>query len=362
MKLFITGASGFLGRRVVGEALQRGHDVRAVVRPASELSELYWVDHPRVKLVRLDLRDRGALSKPLSGMEAVVHLAAAKSGDLYAQLAGTVVATEILLDAMDAANIRHIVAVSSFAVYDYLNGRTFSRLDESSPLERRPEDRDDYCRTKLIQEQLIREHASRRGWTWTILRPGVIFGADNLWTARLGMCLGSRWWVRIGGWAPLPLTYVDNCAEAIVLSIECADASGQVLNIVDDETPSQRRYAKLLQRRMPTRPRIIPIPWLAARAMARLAWLTNRLLLRGHAKVPGVLVPSRLHARCKPRRYSNARLKAVVGWEPRYGLKEALDRSFESATEHDPAASPGETGASTVGESLASKVVEVNLP
>ena len=356
MKLFITGASGFLGRRVVGEALDRGHEVHAVVRPASDLSGLRWVDHSRVTLVRLDLRDRGALSNALSGMEAVVHLAAVKSGDLYAQLAGTVVATENLLDEMDAADVRHIVAVSSFAVYDYLNGRSFSRLDESSPLEGRPQDRDEYCRTKLI-----REHAAERGWTWTILRPGVIFGPDNLWTARLGMCLGSRLWVRIGAWAPVPLTYVDNCAEAIVLVTECAAAAGQVLNIVDDETPTQRRYIKFLQRRLPTQPRIIPIPWFAARAVARLAWLTNRLFLGGRAKVPGVLVPSRLHARCKPRRYSNARLKAVVGWEPRYGLDEALDRCFEPTGAPDPAPAPRGTSASKGGECLASPVAQAYL-
>lgn len=362
MKLFITGASGFLGRRVVGEALERGHEVHAVVRPASDLSGLHWVDHSRVTLVRLDLRDRGALSNALSGTEAVVHLAAAKSGDLYAQLAGTVVATENLLDEMDAADVRHIVAVSSFAVYDYLNGRTFSRLDESSPVEGRPEDRDEYCRTKLIQEHLIREHACRRGWTWTILRPGVIFGSDNLWTARLGLYLGSRLWVRIGAWAPVPLTYVDNCAEAIVRSTGCAAAAGQVLNIVDDEMPTQRRYIKLLQRRLPTRPRIIPIPWFAARGIARLAWLTNRLLLGGRAKVPSVLVPSRLHARYKPRRYSNARLKAVVGWMPRYGLAEALDRCFESAADPDTAPVPGATSASKVGGCLASTVAQVDLP
>ena len=361
MKLFITGASGFLGRRVVGEALDRGHEVHAVVRPASDLSGLRWVDHSRVTLVRLDLRDRGALSNALSAMEAVVHLAAAKSGDLYAQLAGTVVATENLLDEMDAADVRHIVAVSSFAVYDYLNGRSFSRLDESSPLESRPQDRDEYCRTKLIQEQLIREHAAKRGWIWTILRPGVIFGPDNLWTARLGVCLGSRLWVRIGAWAPVPLTYVDNCAEAIVLATECAASAGQVLNIVDGETPTQRRYVKLLQRRLPTRPRIIPVPWFAARATARLAWLTNRLLLGGRAKVPGVLVPSRLHARCKPRRYSNARLKAVVGWVPRYGLAEALDRCFAPAAEPDPAPVRGETTAPKAGERLASPVAQANL-
>ena len=56
-----------------------------------------------------------------------------------------------------------------------------------------------------------------------ILRPGVIYGRDNLWTARLGIGgQGKRLWLRTGAWARLPLTYVENCADAIVTAAERA--------------------------------------------------------------------------------------------------------------------------------------------
>jgi nucleoside-diphosphate-sugar epimerase len=256
-----------------------------------------------------------------------LHLAAAKSGDLYAQYAGTVVATENLLAAMDEARVRRIVLVSSFSVYDYMKIRSFAVLDETSPVERDAFERDEYAHTKLVQERLVRDHAVRGGWDYTVLRPGVIYGKDNLWTARLGV-RGGRVWLRTGAWARLPLTYVENCAEAIVLAAETEAASAQTLNVVDDDMPTQRRYASLLRRRFSPRPIILPVAWSIMRGLAGLATLTNKLLLGGRAKIPGIFMPCRLAARCKPLRFSNRKIKDVLGWKPRYSLDEALGRSL----------------------------------
>ena len=235
-------------------------------------------------------------------------------------------ATENLLAAMDEAGVRRIVLVSSFSVYAYTKIRTFSVVDESSPVEKDAFDRDEYAHTKLVQENLVREFPAARGWDFTVLRPGVIYGRDNLWTARLGV-RGRRVWLRTGAWARVPLTYVENCAEAIVLSAEKDAARGQTLNVVDDDMPTQRRYAAALRKRVSPRPLILPVAWTVMRFLAGMAVLTNKLLLRGKAKIPGIFIPCRLAARCKPLRYSNRKIKDVLGWKPRYGMKEALDRS-----------------------------------
>jgi nucleoside-diphosphate-sugar epimerase len=209
-------------------------------------------------------------------------------------------------------------------------------MDESAPVEKDAFDRDAYAHTKLVQERLVREHAAASGWAWTVLRPGMIIGPDNLWGARVG-AQGQRTWVRMGSRARLPITYVANVAEAIVQSVDCDAAAGQVLNVVDDETPTQRQYVKLLRQRTTPRPRVIGLPWVGIRAAAGLAWMTNRLLLRNRARLPGILIPCRVHARFKPMRYSNRKIKEVLAWTPRYSLVEAIDRSMgripESAAE-----------------------------
>ena len=334
MKLLVTGASGFLGRYVVAEALAKGHKVRAMVRPASEVAHLPWADDAGVQVVRIDLRSPAGLVDAFDGVDVVLHLAAAKEGDLYAQLAGTVVATENLLAAMTEANVKRLVAVSSFALYDYVGRPSWARIDERSPLAPDQEQRDEYCRTKMLQEQLVRRHADRHGWAVTVLRPGVIYGRDNCWCARLGAKLSDRLWLRIGAWAPLPLTYVENCAEAAVIAATDGVSGERVLNVVDDDAPSQRRYMNELRKRMSPKPRVVPVAWTVARLLARSAWLTNRVLFGGRAKLPGILVPARLHARCKPMRYTNQRVKDTLRWRSRYSLAEALDRSFsrQSAT------------------------------
>ena len=327
MKLIVTGANGFLGRYVVAEALRRGHAVTAMQRSATA-PKVGWADHPQLKIAQADLRSRRGLVEALAGHDAVLHLAAAKSGDLYAQYAGTVVATENLLAAMTEAAVRQIVLVSSFSVYDYLQLPTYSLLTEDSPLEKNAFDRDEYAHTKLVQERLVRAHATKAGWSFTILRPGVIYGQDNLFSARLGMQAG-RVWIRTGAWARLPLTYVENCAEAIVLSAERESARGQTLNVIDDDPPTQRRYVNLLRERLSPKPIVVPVAWTIMRTLAELAMATNKYLLDGKAKIPGLFIPARLHARCKPLRFTNAKVKNALDWHPRYGLTEALDRSLK---------------------------------
>lgn len=362
MKLLITGATGFLGRFTVAAALRNGHEVRALVRPATDWSSIPWSASPRVEPVFGDLRQPRGLADALQGVDAVIHLAATKEGDIYAQLAGTVVGTENLLRAMDDAGVSRLVVTSTFAVYDYLHQSMWSRIDETTPLEAKPEARDEYAQSKLIQEEIVQawgraddDHASRGV---TILRPGVVYGPDNWWTARLGAILSDRTWVRTGSWATLPLTYVENCADAIVAAAEQIEAgSSAIYNVVDDETPTQWTYLRQVRKRMDRPVRVLPVCWTVMRMLARSAWLTNRLVFRDRARVPGLLSPARLHARCKPFRYSNQRLKAGLGWNPRYRLCEALDRCF--ASDDILAREPWAEGGTSVGSNEVTPVRKV---
>jgi nucleoside-diphosphate-sugar epimerase len=334
MRWLITGAAGFLGRHVVDRALERGHQVLALMRPSNDPVLVSGSGGPEIEILRCDLRHPDGLARALRDVDGVIHLAAAKSGDLYTQLAGTVVATENLLQAMVASDCSRIVHVSTFSVYDYRKMWSLSRLDEKSPIESRPEDRDEYAQTKLVQERLVREYASRHGWWWTALRPGVVWGSGNLWNARIGVPLSDRTWLRIGGWARLPLTHVENCADAIVTCAEKEEANGEIFNVVDDDLPPTRReYTAAVAQCSEPRPRILPVPWILMRCMARGAWLVNRLFLGGRARMPGIFVPAKLLARFKHLRFSNRKIREVLRWKPPYGFMEALKRSTATEAE-----------------------------
>lgn len=326
-----------MGRAVVKAAVERGHFVRALVRPAAGPIPREWAGEEHIEEVRHDLRQRQGCSSLLNNVDAVIHLAAAKSGDLYEQLGGTVVATENLLDAMTAAGVSRLVLTSSFAVYEYLDRWSWSRLDEDSPLAKCPTNRDEYCQTKLFQERRAREHAEKHKWRLVVLRPGVIFGRGNLWSARLGTQAG-RWWMCTGLLNETPLTYVENCAEAIVLAAEHEGAVRElVLNVVD-ERPLALTYINEVRRKVAPGAFIVPMPWMLMRTIARFAWLMNRIVFKGRGKLPGLLVPVRLHARCRPLRYPNDRIRTVLGWKPRYSWREGLDRSVRQSAQSAPPA------------------------
>ena len=132
---------------------------------SAELSEFGWANHPRLSIVQADLRARAGLARAANGVDAVLHLAAAKSGDLYAQYAGTVVATENLLAAMSEAGVGRLVLISSFSVYNYLKIPMFSVVTEESPLEKDAFSRDEYSHIPswFRNGSRKREHAVQHG-------------------------------------------------------------------------------------------------------------------------------------------------------------------------------------------------------
>lgn len=328
MKLLVTGASGFLGQYVVAAALRANHEVKAVIRPKSDETRLAWSQHPRVEFVRIDLRQPKGIAEALEDVDAVLHLAATKGGDFYDRFAGTVIGTENLLNAMANSSVRRLVAISTFSVYDYLKLSPYGILDENAPIEAAPENRDGYAQTKLIQEEMVRAFEVESGIEVTIIRPGMIYGRECLWHALLGAELGEGRWLRIGRRSPMPMTYVENCSEAIVLSATCPKASGQTINIVDDNPPRQNQYVKALLKHEENPPKLYSVNWFLMQLIAKSAWFVRQQLLDGKAKLPGILVPAQLYARFKPLKFPNQRAKELLGWVPRYSLAEALQRSY----------------------------------
>ena len=327
MRLFVTGANGFLGRAVVDAALVAGHEVLAMVRDTNR-----WAGPtgPGVELVQGDLRDPASWRDRVTDVDVVVHLAATKAGDLHTQFAGTVVGTERLLDVLDATPPTRLVHISTFSVYDYEAAPAGSQLDERSPLEDEPATRDEYAQTKLVQERLVRERSAEASWELVVLRPGAVWGPGELWDGGGLMGLGSARTLVVAPNAALKLTYVTNCAEAIVAAADAPAAAGATIDIVDDDPPSARQFAQALrQAGLPVR-QAVAVPYGVMHGAATLLDRVNRRFVGGNAKLPGIIMPAKLAARAKPLTYPNARAKELLGWQPRLGLRAAIEACAEA--------------------------------
>jgi nucleoside-diphosphate-sugar epimerase len=215
------------------------------------------------------------------------------------------------------------VLVSSFGVYGVANLPRGHVLDEATPMEAQPARRDLYSQAKLRQEKLFREYQTRHGFPLVVLRPGVIYGPrGSRISARVGLDL-MGFFLYLGGDNLLPLTYVDNCAEAIAVAGQSAAAEGQTYNVVDDDLPTCRRY--LARYRAEVKPlRVIPIPYPVMRAI-------SAGVLRYHAfskgQLPAIFTPYKTATSWGGNRFDNAKLKGL-GWRPLVSTEEGIARTF----------------------------------
>jgi UDP-glucose 4-epimerase len=315
--VLVTGAGGFLGARVVAALARRGHEVRALVRPAGQAPAF----GDGVDVRRGDLRNSSALGPLLDGIDAVVHLAAQVTGGDEARFTGTVVTTENLLAAMAAAGVRRLVLASSFSVYDWSSAG--GEVGEATALEREPAiyERDGYAVAKWWQERIARRAAERDGLELTVLRPGFVWGPGNELVDGVGQRLGRLQLV----FAPagrLPLTHVENCADCFAAAVDAGAAVGATLNVVDGDAPRTWRYARdagagLLR---------VPVPYALAFGLVRAVHRTARAVLGERMKVPSIFVPRRFEARFKPVRAGGAEARRVLSWRPPLAYEEALRR------------------------------------
>jgi nucleoside-diphosphate-sugar epimerase len=336
MKILVTGGTGFLGRRIVEKLLEREHlqgetvDLRCMVRDPARASVIETLAQrfpsARVELIQANLKHPAEVQAALADVDLVIHAAAALKGSPAEMFLDTVVAGRILLDAIVAMARRpRVVLVSSFGVMAVASLARGAVVDEDTPLETRPGERDVYSHAKLRQELLFREYAERFGLDLVVLRPGVIYGeGGGQMSNRVGLNLFG-WFLHLGGNNLLPLTYVENCAEAIVVAALDPRAVGQVYCVVDDELPTAGEYLKLYRRKVKSM-KTLRIPY------GLLSWgsgLVERYHGRSKGQLPAIFTPYKTRAMWGGNRFSNARLKAL-GWEPRVRTADGLERSFAS--------------------------------
>jgi len=330
--ILVTGAGGFVGSRVVASLLRYGfRNVRCFVRPGGENSLLQAAlrEQPghSCEILQGNLLSRDDCAEAASGAAVVYHLVAGRGKSFPGCFQGSVVTTRNLLDAVVRAGAtKRFVNVSSFAVYSNFRLKKGRVWDETCPLEDHlPERYDAYAYGKIKQDELVVRYHEARGVPYVIVRPGIVIGPGKKAIPGFVGLDTFGIFMRIGGRGVLPLTYVDNCADALVLAGLVPGVEGEVFNVVDDDLPKSRSFLRAYKRRV----RRFRSIWIPFRAAYGLSYLWERYSARSGGQVPPVFNRRACSFAWKGHRYANDKAKTRLGWSCRVPMGEALRSYYE---------------------------------
>jgi nucleoside-diphosphate-sugar epimerase len=304
--------------------------VRVLVRPSSNVARLEAVAHEhsgnaRIEAVRGNLLSPEDCAAAVRDVAVVFHLATGGDKSYPDAFMNSVVTTRNLLEASrHQRSLRRFVNISSFAVYTNTDR---GRLDEESAVG--AQDGDAYAFAKLKQDDLVREYGERFDIPYVIVRPGSVFGPGKMAiTGRVGIDTFGIF-LHLGGSNRIPLTYVDNCSDAIVLAGAMPGVEGEVFNVVDDDLPTSRQFLRQYKRNV-RRFTSIYVPHAASYMLCR--WW-EKYSNWSEGQLPPVFNRRRWNAEWKKTRYSNEKLKAKLGWAPEIPMQEGLRRYFAGCRE-----------------------------
>jgi nucleoside-diphosphate-sugar epimerase len=333
--ILVTGANGFIGSKVVEKLLELGFaNIRCFARRTAEGGRLAQLSsslngEARLEIVKGNLLSPQDCAVATKDAKIIFHLAAGRGEKSFPDaFMNSVVTTRNLLDASAKENcLKRFVNISSFSVYSNKNKSRGKLLDETAPVEKKPFLRGEaYCFAKVEQDEIVAEYGEKLNVPYVIVRPGQVYGPGNEGiTGRVGSGTFGIF-MHLGGSNQIPLTYVDNCAEAIALVGLKKGVDGQVFNIVDDDLPSSRKFLRLYKRHVGNFASVY-IPHFASYA---LCYLWERYSAWSHDQLPPVFNRMRWHAYWKSTRYSNEKLKSMTGWKPKMRTEDGMMRFFES--------------------------------
>ena len=285
MKVLVTGAAGFLGGHLVDMLLERGDDVRAMVRPVEDAGRLRKLEG--VEVVHGDLTDPASLKQAVQGVQCVYNVAA-KTGpwgleDVF--WATNVQGLADLVHASMDAGVQRIVHTSSITVYGHhLHG--IMTEDDPFHAEDNP-----YSRTKIAGEKLIANLVRDNGAPVVIVRPGWIYGPRD--TASFGRFVSliesGKGFIIGSGKNIVPLVYVRDVAQGLIKAGDASDeVIGRAYNLVDDRRVTQAQYLNTIAHCLQVPPISLRLPYFALYAAGRSAELTWQALGRRNGAPPPI--------------------------------------------------------------------------
>jgi nucleoside-diphosphate-sugar epimerase len=316
MNVFITGATGFIGKRIVTRCLREGHGVTALLLP----------DEPEAgmggcTLWRGDITRPETLAGAMEGAAAVIHLAGAVGyGQTWKRcLAINRDGTRNVAAEAVRAGIRRFLHMSSVSVY---GRKPDVPIDEDFPTRKIG---DPYGDTKIDAERILKDLEQRNLLDLTLVRPTVIYGpGDVQFLPKLVENLKSGKARIIGsGINSVDLIHVDDVAEFFILLLASPGAAGRAYNLTHPANPTWRQMINFVAAELGLPPVEKSMPYPAAYLIAGMLETIHRF--RG---TPPRLTRYSVRVVGRQYRYLTGRAAEDLGFVPKIelfdGLRECL--------------------------------------
>ncbi|MEM0378837.1 MAG: NAD(P)-dependent oxidoreductase [Thermosphaera sp.] len=321
MKVTVTGATGFLGARVIEKLVSRGYSVKGTYHSRSKKI----LEEKNVKPVYMDLNEPSTFHEVVKDSDVIIHLAAyytfTGKKKLYYKL--NVEATKILAElALKQGISRFIYCSSTEAIGPVENPPG----NEDTP----PKPQFEYGRSKLLAEREV-EKLGLQGLSYTIIRPSGLYGPGNIddvsyWfiTSFANRSLLSKF--KIGrGDTLIQFSHVDDAAEGFILALDKLDKSeNQTFIVSEDKAYTYNEVYQILSDitgnpppRYSLSPRVSKL-FLSFTHLYSLLSGTSNLLMR----------VSIVDSVTRHRAYSIEKAKRLLGFSPRYNLRKGLEETI----------------------------------
>lgn len=269
-RIVVLGGTGFVGRAVCERLVRHGGGRGSILVPTRRLPKAQEVRLlPGVELVQADLHDDATLARLLAGAGAVVNLVAILHGSAAAFERVHTVLPRRLAAACHAAGVRRLVHVSALGVG--------------------PGGPSNYLRTKWAGEEALRA----AGLDLTILRPSVIFGADDRF---LNLFASLQALVPVvplaGSGSRYQPVWVEDVAEAVARALDQPASIGQVYDCVGPRVYTLSELVRLAGRWSGHERPQVPLPGPAARLQALAMEMLPGEPLMSRDNLDSMLVPN----------------------------------------------------------------------
>jgi nucleoside-diphosphate-sugar epimerase len=324
MRLFVTGAGGFIGSHFVEHALAHGHEVAGIYRTDSppRRETLARLRAAGADLRQGDVTDPASVRSALRDADAVCHFAAAftESGEdasffQRVNVFGTCNVASIAAE----RGVPRFVHCSTAGIY----GRCVDgAIDEASPT--RPWN--EYERSKLASEQVLRDIARAQGMEYVILRPAVVYGPNDMRLRKMFKLASRGAFPLFGrGEGRRHFVYVTDVAEAFLLACTEPNAANQEMIVAGREALPLREALRALAdvcgrpRTGPTVPLKPMLAFVAAiEDMSRLIGVRPPLSRRN------------MDFYLNDAAFDCSRARALLGWQPKVDVRDGFMRTWLS--------------------------------